>query len=938
MPRVGIQTVIAILLVLVICPAAARGQGAPPPPRMIGYASYMGGAEEDRIADMAIDPDGSIHLGGATASSDFPNASAPRQAQGLDIFLSKLNRDGVLVRSGFFAGSGNDRLTSFVRDSAGGYLFVGTTSSPDFPVPNSFDPTFEGLADALVARVLPDGRSLHYAGFLSDPFFSTPGGDSGLDVAVDAAGHGYFSAVSLARHNSPDYFGVHLDANGAKLSSGFGPGEQLLVDGNGTRWSAFGSGFFSFDTVRVTRYDGPTSQTVEFISDQPDALFALESDGTGGVWIVGWTEADDFTLVNPLQASRAGGTDCFVAHILSDLTIGFSTYFGGTGDDSCQDVVATPEGVYVTGTTSSTDFPLMNPLRGAYGGGPNDAFLLSLTPDGSALTFSTYYGGTGDDTASAIAAASDGTIFIAGSTMSEDLPVVRPMQGSEEGEWDGFIVGFFIDADQDELPDTWETAWGFDPSAADGEDGAAGDPDADGRSNCDELLAGTHPRGGVTRYLAEGVNSNFFGTRLALLNPSPDDPARALVRFLTADGRRIGHLMDVPPQARRTLRAGDVPGVEHAEFSVHVESEVPLVVDRTVEWDATGYGSHAETGLTGPADTWYIAEGATHSGFSLFYLVQNPNAVVAEVEITYLLGSGAPVVVPYPVLPNGRFTVWVNHQALTHPALANAEMSAVVRSTNGVPILVERAMYLDRPGQPFAAGHAAAAVSSLATHWFFAEGATGSYFDLFLLLGNPSAQDADVEVRYLLPSGATITKRYPVRAGSRRTIWVDHEDDLLRDTAVSMLVESLNGVALVAERTMWWPGPAAGTWQEAHSSAGATTSGTLWAVADGEVDPATGRDTYLLVANTSSTPGSVRVTLLFETGAPLVREFPLAGTSRFNIDIGVEFPGARGRRFGALLESLGPSPAEIVVERATYSNADGVTWAAGANALATRLR
>ena len=72
-----------------------------------------------------------------------------------------------------------------------------------------------------------------------------------------------------------------------------------------------------------------------------------------------------------------------------------------------------------------------------------------------------------------------------------------------------------------------------------------------------------------------------------------------------------------------------VPGMEKAEFSTVVESDVPVVVDRTMTWDATGYGSHAETAIAAPATTWYLAEGATHSGFDLFYLLQNPNATAA---------------------------------------------------------------------------------------------------------------------------------------------------------------------------------------------------------------------------------------------------------------------------------------------------------------------
>ncbi len=74
-----------------------------------------------------------------------------------------------------------------------------------------------------------------------------------------------------------------------------------------------------------------------------------------------------------------------------------------------------------------------------------------------------------------------------------------------------------------------------------------------------------------------------------------------------------------------------------AEFSTVIESDQELVADRVMSWDGTGYGSHAESSVLAPARTWYFAEGATHSGFNLFYLIQNPGSQPVDVEITYLL-------------------------------------------------------------------------------------------------------------------------------------------------------------------------------------------------------------------------------------------------------------------------------------------------------------
>ncbi len=440
------------------------------------------------------------------------------------------------------------------------------------------------------------------------------------------------------------------------------------------------------------------------------------------------------------------------------------------------------------------------------------------------------------------------------------------------------------------------------------------------------------------RYFAEGATIAPFDCRFALVNPGTRDAA-VTMRFLRQDGQSAGYALTVPALARRTIEAKNVAGLGGAEFSTVIESTEPLVADRTMTWGPNQNAAHAETSIAEPATTWYLAEGATHSGFELFYTIQNPNDAAASVTVTYLRPGGlAPLDKTYAVPAASRFNIWVDLEEFPdgsgNRSLSASDVSAQVASD--LPIIVERSMYLNTATQALRAGTNSAGVTAPATSWFLAEGATGPYFDLFVLVANPGDADAQVEATFLLPDGTTIVKAHTVPAMSRFNIWVDLEDAKLADTAVSTTIRSTNGVPIIVERSMWWPG---NSWHEAHNSPGATATGTRWALAEGEVDASRNLETYILVANTSATPADVRVTLLFEDGTRAEQTYSdIPANSRFNVPVGGFFPQAAGKRFGAIVESLGVTPAQIVVERAMYWDAAGQRWAAGTNALATRLR
>jgi len=448
-----------------------------------------------------------------------------------------------------------------------------------------------------------------------------------------------------------------------------------------------------------------------------------------------------------------------------------------------------------------------------------------------------------------------------------------------------------------------------------------------------ECQEGTHPRGLFKRYLAEGSTSAFFDTEIELLNPG-DQPARVLLEYqLQTPDPANPHPSDylvIPPNARRSIDPRTT--LHQASFSTIIESDVEIVVERTMKWDSRHYGSHAESSQPSPEMVWYLAEGATHGAFNLFYLIQNPNDASATVEVTYLRPAPkAPIVRSYPVAATSRLTIWVDAEG---PEFDAEEFSAVFHADQ--PIVVERAMYADTPDHIWAGGTDSAAVHAPAPQWFFAEGATGAFFDTFFLIANPNPDPVTVRATYLLYTGESFTKDYAIAANSRFTISAGSDDPRLASTAFSTSFQSLGGQGIVAERSMWWP--ATLPWIEGHNSTGATTTGTMWGIAEGELNGPDLAETYVLVANTSATVANVRARAMSEDGAIVTRSIVVAGNSRYTINTREVFPEMIGKKFGMVLESLGDTPAQIVAEVSVYLSADGITWSAGSNAPATRLR
>ena len=300
-----------------------------------------------------------------------------------------------------------------------------------------------------------------------------------------------------------------------------------------------------------------------------------------------------------------------------------------------------------------------------------------------------------------------------------------------------------------------------------------------------------------------------------------------------------------------------------------IESDFPVVVDRTVRWDATGYGAHAErpSRPRRPPGTWPRDRPPATSRSSTCSRTPATSPPSASGAVPPAGAAGADHEDLYHRAARASHDSGRWHR----PELASTDVSGVVTATQ--PIVVERAMYLNRPGQPFAAGHGSAGVTTPATSWFLAEGATGSFFELFVLIENPTPPGRGGPRR--LPAArraVRLSKQYAVAAGEpvhhlgrRRAAagrvgsapaGIDgrrHAGDLderraHHRRAVDVVAPAGSGTRRTTRRHDG-DGDAVGAWREASSAV-----------------PSRPRPTCS-IANTAATAGVARVSLYFEDGA-----------------------------------------------------------------------
>jgi hypothetical protein len=432
-----------------------------------------------------------------------------------------------------------------------------------------------------------------------------------------------------------------------------------------------------------------------------------------------------------------------------------------------------------------------------------------------------------------------------------------------------------------------------------------------------------------TYFLAEGATGDFFDEDLLIANPNASD-APVTLTFSVEGGATVTETRTIPARSGTRVPVDTLPGLEAASASVQVSSDsgLPLAVERTQFWDATAYGGHTESAFPALATRWFFAEGA-QGYFDTFVLIANPQAAPVDVTVTFLREGAASVTTTLQVAPFARQTI----PAASIPELANRTFAILVEAPQ--PVVAERAMYFGSTAtRLWSGGSAAAGVTTPSSTWYFAEGATGPFFDTFLLLMNPEAIDAQVTLRYLLDTGGIVEVAKVVPARGRLTVNIETESDA-RLHAASVATVVTSDRPIVAERSVYWAtAEGAQPWGESHTSQGAPAAAPRWALAEGRSGGALNFHTYVLIANPGAQPAEATVQFLAEGGTPVVRTYIVPAMSRFTIDVTAEAPELQDRSFITLIATSGAVP--IVVERSMYWNGAGLTWSGGSNAVATR--
>ena len=389
---------------------------------MLVYSTYLGGNKVNVGYGIAVDSSGNAYVTGQTASSDFPTTAGAFQttfgrngeSPVATAFVSKLNSSGsALIYSTYLGGSYQDGGHGIALDSSGNAYVTGYTYSSNFPTTSSNFPATVGAFQAaigaddvgtgFVSKLDSRGSMLVYSTYLGG---STS--DSGNGIAVDSSGNAYVIGAT----SSSDFPTTAGAFQTTLLASEYGSNAFI------SKLNSVGS-----TLVYSTYLGGSTS----------DYGYGIAVDSSGNAYVTGATYSSDFpTTAGAFQTtSGSANGNAFVSKLNSSgSALVYSSYLGGNasnngngfGDYGSGIALDSSGNAYVTGQTTSSDFPTTMGAFQTTKPGILNAFVSKLNSRGSMLVYSTYLGGSTEDYGHGIAVDSSGNAYVAGSTTSSNFP------------------------------------------------------------------------------------------------------------------------------------------------------------------------------------------------------------------------------------------------------------------------------------------------------------------------------------------------------------------------------------------------------------------------------------------------------------------------------------------------------------------------------------
>ncbi|WP_309495418.1 SBBP repeat-containing protein [Mechercharimyces sp. CAU 1602] len=387
---------------------------------VVFYSTYLGGTEADIGNGITVDSSRSAYVTGVTDSADFPTTTGAFQTinmGGGDVFVSKLNVAGSsLVYSTLVGGTGGDIGRSIAVDATGNTYVTGQTSSTNYPVTSgAFQTVASVLADAFVTKLNATGTSLLYSTYLG----GSGDDDDGFGIDVDDTNNAYVAGET----NSTDF----PITTGAFQTVNAGTGIDAFI----TKLNPAGT------ALVYSTFLGGTD------NDRGRGIVINESNQA---YVTGLTDSTNFpTTTGAFQTVFGGGGDAFITKLnTTGSALVYSTYLGGSNTDAGNAIdLDGGNNAYVTGRTFSTDFPTTNnAFQTIFSASTaSDAFVTKLNPIGSALIYSTFLGGLGDDIGFGIGVDSFGGAWVTGQTNSTNFPVTSDaFQDSLAGLIDAFVT------------------------------------------------------------------------------------------------------------------------------------------------------------------------------------------------------------------------------------------------------------------------------------------------------------------------------------------------------------------------------------------------------------------------------------------------------------------------------------------------------------------